>query len=203
MMKLAIFFSCVFVFALPRVAAQPWSKPVAKWSDNDARRVLSASPWAKRTAVKLREAQPTGSAQSSPAKVIVRWESAVPVQMAQRKIGSEPNDIGAEGGYEVAVVGLFPEDSEAFSTAKATLQYCDRDLVVASEVKMLKDSEGRQVVVFQFPVVEEIRVPGDFRFPLGITLNPNEFRFIARIGPFEIRREFSLRDMTYAGRLAL
>lgn len=49
----------------------------------------------------------------------------------------------------------------------------------------------------------EIRAPSVFRYPFGITFKPNEFRFAARIGRFEIRQKFPLRDMLYFKRLAI
>ncbi|HZS54211.1 MAG TPA: hypothetical protein VFA65_07390 [Bryobacteraceae bacterium] len=60
-MKL-LFLTIVAVVGL--IASEPWSKNPQKWTDNDARRILTASPWAQETKAVFgnddREAPPPG-----------------------------------------------------------------------------------------------------------------------------------------------
>jgi hypothetical protein len=205
-MKLAILCSFMVLSTLPRIAAQPWEKPIEKWSDADARRVLSASPWAKRTTPKLRSA--SGAPDRGPAllsKVTVRWESAMPVKQAHRKRGSVPVADDGKSYYAIGIAGFRPDASEAQfepSAPEASLRYCDRDPAAATSVRVLRDADGHPFIVFLFPVTGAIREPGIFR-PFPIAFRPNKFHFVAQIGPIEIRQTFSLRDMLYLRHLEL
>jgi len=210
-MRFVILCLCILASPLAPLAAQPWRKPVKKWSDGDAKRVLTDSPWAKRTAPKRYEASATpdtGAARGPfpSLKLIVRWESGIPVMHAHRRIGSTP--VSGEGDlcYVIAIAGLRIDEREAMSVlaaAEASLRYRDGDLVRATGVRVLRDIDGSPLLVFQFPKAEGIREPGVFRYPFGITFRPNEFHFAARIGPMEIKQKFTLRDMLYLRRLAL
>jgi hypothetical protein len=83
------------------------------------------------------------------------------------------------------------------------LQYCDGEPAKAVGVKTLTDADGGPLLVFLFPAVKEIREPGVFRYPFGITFKPNTFEFVARIGKVEIKQKFDLRDMLYLKQLKL
>lgn len=203
-MRLIILCSCILVFPLAPLAAQPWRKPVEKWSERDVERVLTDSPWAKRTAVR-----PDAAVASSPflsSKLAVRWESAMPVMHARRRSGSTLVPGGGDLYYQVSIAGFRIDEREAMSVlaaAEASLRYCDGDPVRATAVRVLRDLDGSPLLLFQFPKTEGIREPGVFRYPLGISFRPNEFHFAARIGPMEIKQRFALRDMLYLRRLAL
>ncbi len=203
-MKLAILCSFMVLSALPRIAAQPWRKPIEKWSDADARRVLSASPWAKRTTPRLRsEPGATNPGPAMLSNVTVRWESAMPVKQARQRRGLAPVAEDGKSFYAIAIAASYPDAPPNLSTAEASLRYCDRDPAVATSVKLLRDGDGRPLIVFLFPVMEAIRKPGVFRYPFGITFHPIEFHFAARIGSVEIRQTFSPRDMLYLKHLEL
>lgn len=203
-MRLIILCSCILVFPLAPLAAQPWRKPVEKWSERDVKRVLTDSPWARRTA-----ARPDAAVASRPSpssKLTVRWESGMPVVLARRKSGSTLVPSGGDLHYQVSIAGFRMDEREAmsvFAAAEASLRYCDGDPVRATAVQVLRDLDGSPLLLFQFPKAEGIREPGVFRYPLGITFHPNEFHFAARIGPIEVRQKFALRDMLYLRRLAL
>jgi hypothetical protein len=202
---------CLLIVLSPpsRAIAQPWGKPVAKWSDSDARHVLSASPWAKRTKPRVHEAPsgPRGGDAAGPhatqSTVTVRWESAIPIQEAHRVRGAAPVVAGDQDHYAIAISGLRPAGSDALSASEAFLQYCDGEPARAVGVKTLTDAEGGPLLVFLFPAVKEIREPGVFRYPFGITFKPNTFEFVARVGQVEIKQKFDLRDMLYLRQLKL
>jgi hypothetical protein len=205
MMKIAIICLLVFLSPISRAIAQPWSKPIAKWSDADARHVLSASPWAKRTTPKFREVAGGEMAGRRVAlsKVTVRWESAMPVKAAHRKRGTVPAVADDQAHYAIAIGGLRPQGSDALSVSEAVLQYCDGEPAKAVGVKTLTDADGGPLLVFLFPAVKEIREPGVFRYPFGITFKPNTFEFVVRVGQVEIKQKFDLRDMLYFKQLKL
>jgi hypothetical protein len=197
-MKLIVLCILMAASALPRMAAQPWRKPIEKWSDADANRVLTASPWTKRS--------PPSRWPAVLSKVTVRWESAMPVRQAHRKRGLAPVVDDGKTYYAIAIAGFRSDTLEAgfnLAAAEASLRYCGRTPEVAASVKVLRDADGIPLIVFLFPVMEAIRQPGVFRYPFGITFHPNEFHFVARIGSTEIRQTFSLRDMLYLKHLEL
>jgi hypothetical protein len=133
----------------------------------------------------------------------VRWESAIPVKEAHRKRGAVPVIVDDQAHYAIAIGGWRPPGSDVPSASEAFLQYCDKEPVKTVGVKTLSDADGGPLLVFLFPVVKEIREPGVFRYPFGITFKPNTFEFVARIGQFEVKQKFNLRDMLYLKRLKL
>jgi hypothetical protein len=185
-MKLAIFSLSLGLAVLPRMEAQAWERPLEKWTEIEARRVLTDSPWAR---------------QVMPSKLIVRWESATPVVEARRIMHSISLEAPAGTVYRISIAGV---GSDSDRPAKASLQYSGREPVDVSEVRVVKDTDGNALIVFQFPRVEQIRDPGMLRvLPFGIRLRPNEFRFAAKIGPAEVRQSFDLRGMIFRRELAL
>src|ERR1700676_4498882 len=150
---------CWIVTAAPLIAVDPvWqSKPAAQWTEDDARQILTKSPWVRETRAvitrrltedQLREGgqmgQPTGlgnegldpkgsgpkvspnifsgaggddrSLRSLPQGITLklRWESALPVRLAELKSHEvEPPTLAGEG-YRIAVYGIpgpdFQED---------------------------------------------------------------------------------------------
>jgi hypothetical protein len=185
-MRLVILSLSFGLVVLPHMEAQAWDKPPEKWTEVDARCVLTDSPWAKQVI--------------SP-KLTVRWESATPVVHARRIMHSIPLEAPAGTVYRISIAG-FRADSDRPS--KASLQYSGREPVDVSEVRVVKDTEGNALMVFEFPRVEQIRDPGMLRvLPFGIRLRPNEFRFAAKVGPVEIRQSFDLRQMIFRRELAL
>ncbi len=204
----------------------PWSgKPASQWSPEDAKQVLTDSPWAKsvepgvdRTANGGRGSRavlgrggigigvggrgggvgrvPPPRTGGTPASVIVRWESALPVQEAQLKTNADAPAV-SEDSYTIAVVGLpnrlagsDPDALAAQLKHQAELGREGRKSIRSSEARVLPRDEGL-IILFSFPRSEEI-VPAD-----------RSIEFKARIGGFEIDSSFDLPGMTYAGKLQL
>ena len=211
-MKLAILSLLTSLAMLPRMEAQPWEKPAEKWTEAEARCVLAESPWAKQTFPALHTAviMPNNAAEGLPfplSKLTVRWESATPMMHARRITDSIPLETDNSPVYRISIAGfrIDPQKSESvLGAAKASLQYCDREPVKMSAVRVLRDSSEALLLVIQFPKTETVRDPGVFRvLPFGLRFRPNEFHFTASVGPVEIRQKFDLRDLIFLGELAL
>lgn len=224
------------------MAADPvWkSKPAAEWTEEDARQVLAASPWAKEikavvtrrlTEDQLRDAgqmgQPTGvgsegvdpkgtgpkvslnvftglggndrSARSLPRPIAlkVRWESALPVRLAELK-SHEAELPTLEGeGYRIAVYGIpgtdFKGDPKELGKPLKGLAVLKRE--------QKKDVKPLRVEVFQL----EDSVAVVYLFPLSaeITLKDGLVRFEAQIGRIVVDQTFELSQMKFMGKLEL
>ncbi len=127
----------------------------------------------------------------------------MPVKEAHHKRGTAPAVADDQTHYAIAIAGLRPEGLDALSGSEAFLQYCAGEPAKAVGVRTLTGVDGGPLLVFLFSAVGEIRKPGVFRYPFGITFKPNTFEFVARIGQVEIKQKFDLRDMLYLRQLKL
>jgi hypothetical protein len=224
------------------MAADPvWkTKRAAEWTEEDAKLVLSSSPWAKDisatvtrrlTEEQLREGgqmgQPRGvgnegvdpkgsgpkvssnvlsgrggddrSARSlpQPIKLKLRWESALPVRLAELKSHEiEPPTLAGDG-YYIAVYGVpggdFKGDPKQLGDPLKNLASLKRE--------GKKDVRPIRVEVFQ----QESGIVIVYVFPLSaeITKKDQRIQFEAHIGRIVFAHNFELTDMEFAGKLEL
>ena len=235
--------SVILVLAAAHVMAAdpPWkSKPAAQWTEEDAKQVLTSSPWAKEvTAVitrrlteeQLREGgqmgQPRGvgnegvdakgsgpkvspnvftgpggddrSARSlaRPIRLRLRWESALPVRLAELKAHEiEPPTLEGDG-YRIAVYGVpgagFKGDPQKLGEPLKSLAALKRE--------GKKDVKPARVEVFQ----REDDLVVVYLFPLSaeITAKDRQIQFEARIGRIVLAETFDLSEMEFMGKLEL
>ena len=223
---------------------QSWrSKPPAEWTEQDARQILTASPWARQiragiarrlTEDELREGgqmgQPTGigydgvdpkgsgpKMPSSPKDILapgpnggrstrsmvqavtlwLRWESALPVRLAELKARElEPPSLEGDG-YRIAVYGLpggyFKGDPQQIGTplkTEAVLRREGKKDVKPSIVEVFPRNDG-WVVVYLFPLSAEI------------SKNDRQLEFEAHIGRIVVIQPFDLGEMSFQGKLEL
>lgn len=166
------------LIVLPAFAGDPWKRPASTWTDADAQRVLSASPWAKTV---------------GQSKMTVRWESARPVRLALARL--QKTALADNSCYAIAVVGL--EMPAQPPTLEASLKATGRKAIAAFGVKLREDR-----IVFQFPRLEEVQEPIVFRLPVGPKIG-DTVEFETRIGSQLVKEKFCLRSMKYEGKLAL
>jgi hypothetical protein len=213
-----------FPFALLIAADPAWlGKPIAQWDAEDAKQVLTNSPWVKyaRPAVlpELTEAQRReggqmgggkgvglqgisgGVAGKAPAAsgyagaLTVRWESALPVRVAELKA----KEIGApdwDGDfYAIAVYdvpGLKATSSEAsILKREAFLKRDGKRDIKPERVDVLPRANGLAIVVYLFPRSDEI------------TKNDKRIRFTAQIARLYLERDFDPLEMEFQGKLQL
>jgi len=232
--------SAAVVFA----ADTPWkAKPMAAWTEADARQILTSSPWAvdvtagvarRQSEDELREGgkmgQPTGigydgvdpkgTGPKLPTKVTdlvtpgpdggrsvrssvqamqlkVRWESALPVRLAELKAHViEPPTLEGDG-YRVAVYGLpggyFKGDPKRLGDPLKEYGFLKRDGkkdVKPSIVEVFPQSDGWAVV---------------YLFPLSAEISPKDgiLRFEATIGRIVVSQGFDLSAMIFQGKLEI
>jgi hypothetical protein len=215
-------------------------KPAAEWTENDARVVLTSSPWAKDIAAtvtrrltedQLREGgqmgQPRGVGNENvdpkgsgpkvspnilsgrggddrsprslpqPIKLKIRWESALPVRLAELKSHEiEPPTLGGDG-YYIAVYGVpggdFKGDPKQLGDPLKNLAALKRE--------GKKDVRPSRVEVFQ----REGGIVAVYVFPLSAEITPKDLRvqFEAHIGRIVLAHSFELSEMEFGGRLEL
>jgi hypothetical protein len=223
-------------------AAEPvWkTKPAAEWTEEDARLVLSSSPWARDisatitrrlTEDQLREGGQMGQPQgvgnegvdpkgsgpkvspnvfsgrggddrsarsfSQPIKLKLRWESALPVRLAELKSHEiEPPTLGGDG-YYIAVYGIpggdFKGDPKHLGDPLrnlATLKREGKKDVKPMRVEVFQRESG-VVVVYVFPLSAEI------------TKKDQRIQFEAQIGRIVFAHNFELSEMEFVGKLEL
>jgi|HubBroStandDraft_1064217.scaffolds.fasta_scaffold120105_2 hypothetical protein len=233
---------CLAVTAAHLMAAEPvWkTKPAAEWTEEDAKLVLSASPWARDisatvtrrlTEDQLREGgqmgQPRGVGNEGvdpkgsgptvspnvlsgrggddrslrslarPIKLKLRWESALPVRLAELKSHEvEPPTLGGDG-YYIAVYGVpggdFKGDPKQLGEPLKNLAALKRE--GKKDVKPIRvevfQRESGIVVVYVFPLSAEI------------TKKDQRIQFEAHIGRIVFAHNFELSEMEFVGRLEL
>ncbi|MBL8228062.1 MAG: hypothetical protein JNL98_06280 [Bryobacterales bacterium] len=146
-------------------------------------------------------------------KLTVRWESAAPVRRsAKRDWPPETN-----GNYIVSVSGLprmgrggqsaqgrgaaNPQDPQASAEARKRMEgalLASTELrrkgrpATPPEVARFFDSGPRSLALFLFPIGKE-----------PIQLDEKEVTFFTKMGPFEVKTKFNLKEMQFEGALAL
>jgi len=199
-------------------AADPsWKgKPVSDWTEQDAHQILTDSPWAKpvtaglmriQTEDERREGgdmgQPHGvgvdGMKRAPGfvRLAVRWETALPVRVAELKVREiEPPTVEGDG-YKIAVYGIpgafLKGDPLTLGNPLKKLASLKREGkkdVKPSSVEVFQRPDG-MVVVYLFPLSAEI------------ARNDTALEFEAVIGRIVLRQSFDLREMQFQGRLEL
>jgi hypothetical protein len=242
MLKILIQSLYVALAATHLAAADPvWiAKPAAEWTEEDARRLLSSSPWTRDisatvtrrlTEDQLREGGQMGQPQgignegvdpkgsgpevspnvfsgrggddrsarsfSRPIKLKIRWESALPVRLAELKSHEiEPPTLGGDG-YCISVYGVpggdFKGDPKHLGDPLKNLATLKRD--GKKDVKPIRvevfQRESGVVVVYVFPLSAEI------------TKKDQRIQFEAHIGRIVLAHNFELREMEFVGKLEL
>ncbi len=230
---------------------RPWdAKPMTQWTEEDAKQVLTDSPWAKpatlefdnkpgsvqrgrraggmgrggggiglgipgvgigmggpRRGGRSRGGEPPnqdgerghGQEQSndtSAREVIVRWESALPVQQAELKTKNADAPSIDEKHYAIIVSGLparLARDSQATEShlkSQAELKRDGKKFSKPSAVRILSRDEG-VMVVYLFPRSKEIRS------------NDTQLEFASKLGRWSVKQTFNPTEMTCQGKLEL
>jgi hypothetical protein len=226
----------IAVVGLLAGAEAPWTKPAAQWTEEDAKQVLTASPWVREVSAgivrrlsedELRDGgemgqhhgagydgvDPKGSGPKLPSDVFtnnrsprslprpislrVRWESALPVRLAELKVHEiEPPTLQGDG-YLIAVYGVpgadlkgDPKQLGAPLRKDAALKRVGKQDVKPSSVEVFQRADGL-VVAYLFPLSAEI-AKTDARV-----------EFAAHIGRVVVSQTFDLAEMKFLGRLEL
>jgi len=219
------------------IAAEPiWKdKPIASWTDEDTKQILTHSAWAKtvvagvtrrQTEDERREGgnmgQPTGvgydgvdqrkAQQAAPGslfaapavvvksqgiRLLVRWESALPIRVAEVKAHVPDPPTLSDDGYSIAVYGV---PSSFAKGDPASLGKPLKELAfLRREGK--KDVKPSSVEVFEL----EDSVAVVYLFPLSAEIGKKDsiVEFGAMIGRIRVSQDFNIEEMQFQGKLEL
>ena len=137
--------------------------------------------------------------------VVVDWETAVPVRLAELKLKSgesQPSQADVEqakkpvDGYMVALIGVpgAPKQGEEQEMAAgATITAKGKQPVQATSVKEQAMTGGTRAIIFTFPKTQPI------------TDDDKSVQFQEKKGalPSDVKQSFKLKDMHYDGKLTL
>lgn len=195
-------------------------KPVSQWTEEDARQVLNDSPWAKTTVPEFEKIAPqpyspaNGMSVNVPlpgggrhgrskeassdegrmtlTRVLVRWESAMPVQSAEMKARNLNAPDVDEDHYAVMVVLLPVPLASQLQRWKPSAELVreGKKPVKSSEARVLSRSDGT-AVVFLFPRSAEI------------SQRDTAVLFDAHMAQVHVKQSFDLGAMVYSGKLQL
>jgi len=211
-------------------------KPIASWTEEDARQILEYSPWAKtvtagiarrQTEDERREGgnmgQPTGvgfdgvddkrrnlpnignpfavdkppAAKNPPIRLVVRWESALPIRAAEFKAHEAQPPTLSDNGYSIAVYGV------PVSYAKGDPTSLGKPLKESAALKRegKKDVLPTSVEVFQL----DNSVVVVYQFPLSAEIGKKDsvVEFSALIGRLQVSQHFLVEEMQFQGKLEL
>ena len=233
----------IFSVALLTAAEPFWkTKPIAQWSEEDAKQLLTASPWVKVVTAgvarpmsedelraggemgehhgvgydgvegnkpgnaKLPSAadmlftgknMPASRFHASSTTVRVRWESALPVRIAELKSHEiEPPTLEGDG-YQVAVYDVpgayFKDDPKKLGDPIRNESFLRRE--------GKKDVKPLRVEVFQRGTTSVVA----FLFPLSAEISKNDtfVEFVAHIGRVVVDYHFDVSQMEFQGKQEL
>jgi hypothetical protein len=190
---------------------KPWKKPPGEWTDAEARQMLTDSPWAKTVSARVwRLSAGNGSTTLSrpePFSTIVRWESALPVRLALRKVGLSPA-VTADYTRSVVIVVSLPKNragqpfksADASTKPEASLTPTGSSPLSPLDFRSLEQDDNQPLLAFTFAKTPDLMEARELRLPFILRRDLKKLHFHATIGDWEIDQEFPSRDMTFMGK---
>lgn len=210
------------------MAASPWrEKPVSQWDAEDAKQLLTDSPWVKHATPhwlpdlspfqreeggnlnegvgkgvglagtgllgSRREAEAIKQARTKPEppSVMVRWESALPVRIAEQKAGETLAPVINSDDYAIAVYDIpAPRQGNLAGLLKgaAFLRRYQKKDMKPSHVEILRhDDDATATIIYLFPRRVEI------------TKRDGGIEFAAQIGRLWVSQYFYTGEMQLRG----
>lgn len=140
---------------------------------------------------------PTPVSKAQVIRLLVRWESAMPVQVAELKRGESTPPTSWVKGYSIAVYGVPWTDAQGdplklaqFFTESAFLKREGKPNIKPVRAEAF-ELEHSVVVVYGFPSWAEI------------SKNDGVLEFVALIGRLQVSQKFNVEDMVFQGKLEL
>jgi hypothetical protein len=205
-------------------AGEFWNeKKPEDWTDDERRQLLTKSPWAREAQVKFnggpgalsgprgtvmtrRGSVYPGTGAAGPATnpgqydSIVRWESALPVREANNNRSKD--DPAAN--YILNVVGDLPMLGRR-SNDETEDEYQQRLDMLKQYTRLEKKGDPIYLVKLAYQAGPQATSGALFYFERNdlITLHDGAVTFITKLGPLDVKCKFSLKEMTYQGKLEL
>jgi hypothetical protein len=140
---------------------------------------------------------PTTPSKTPIIRLLVRWESALPIRVAEIKHGEAQPPTLSDEGYLIAVYGV--PASYANGDPISLAKFFKESAFLKREGK--KDVKPLSVEAFEL----EHSVVVVYRFPLSaeISKKDGDVQFIALIGRLQVSQTFNVDEMQFQGKLEL
>jgi hypothetical protein len=139
---------------------------------------------------------PNGKEQVRPGALTLRWESALPIRMAEVKAGEAGAPAVDRGSFAVAVYGL------PSASIDGNLRLISQNLKRLSE---LKQTGKKEIKAARVDIIQETDgVVLVYVFPRSIEITKEDtFEFSAQMGRYFVAQAFSANEMQFQGKLEL
>src|SRR3984957_13209933 len=140
---------------------------------------------------------PTSPSKAQLIRLLVRWESALPVRAAELKAREAQPPTLSDDGYLIAVYGV------PFTDAKGDPVSLARDFKESAFLKREGKQNVKPLSVEAFELEQSVVVV--YRFPLWAEIGKRDTQveFIALIGRLEVSQTFNVEEMQFQGKLEL
>jgi hypothetical protein len=140
---------------------------------------------------------PTPLSKAQIIRLLVRWESALPVRAAELKRGEGQPPTLSDDGYLIAVYGV------PFTDAKGDPLSLARDFKESAFLRREGKKDVKPLSVEAFELEHSVVVV--YRFPLSAEISKKDsaVEFTALIGRLEVSQTFNVEEMQFQGKLEL
>ncbi len=140
---------------------------------------------------------PTAPSKTQVIRLLVRWESALPVQAAELKRGEGQPPTLSDEGYEIAVYGVPFTDAKGDPLTLA--RFFNESAFLKRQGK--PDVKPRRVEAFEL----EHNVVVVYLFPYSMEISKKDgiIEFSALIGRLQVSQTFNVEEMQFQGKLEL
>jgi hypothetical protein len=140
---------------------------------------------------------PTPPSKAQLIRLLVRWESALPVQAAELKRGEATPPTLSDNGYSIAVYGV------PFTDAKGDPLSLARDFKESAFLRREGKPDVKPIRVEAFELEHNVAVVFLFPYWAEISKKDASVEFVALIGRLQVAQKFDVAEMEFQGKLEL
>ncbi len=140
---------------------------------------------------------PTPLSKAQIIRLLVRWESALPVQAAEFKRGEAQPPTLSDHGYIIAVYGV------PFTDAKGDPLSLAKFFTESAFLKREGKKDVRPVSAEAFELERSVVVVYRFPYSAEISKKDGAVEFVALIGRLQVSQTFNVEEMQFQGKLEL
>jgi len=140
---------------------------------------------------------PTAPSKAQLIRLLVRWESALPIRVAELKTGEAQPPTLSDYGYSIAVYGV------PFTDAKGDPLSLARDFKESAFLKREGKPDVKPRRVEAFELERSVVVVYLFPYSAEISKRDGVVEFSALIGRLQVSQTFNVEEMLFQGKLEL
>ncbi len=140
---------------------------------------------------------PTSPSKAQLIRLLVRWESALPVRAAELKNGEAQPPTLSDNGYSIAVYGV------PFTDAKGDPLSLARDFKESAFLRREGKKDVKPLLVEAFELEHSAVVVYLFPYAAEISKKDSTVEFVALIGRLQVSQTFNVEAMQFQGKLEL